>query len=102
MSDVQRAVEEILVVGEEALRGSEGATDRAVDLLVRYRKAILEEASAPALSRTEAVELAIKHVEKLATNARGYQDQNGSLAAKTQAVEAFVRLLLGEPSSSRE
>ncbi|WP_108934500.1 hypothetical protein [Streptomyces ardesiacus] len=107
------ALEETLVAGEETLRGRHGATDRAVELLVRYRAAIAEEVTAalgkedpnpptPAgMARAEAVETAIKHVEKMSTNARGYQ--NGTnLAAKTQAVATFVELLMGEGTSSRE
>jgi hypothetical protein len=64
-------------------------------------KARLEVPAPAGMSRQEAVALAIQHVEKMATNARGYQDGN-SLATKTQAVSTFVELLLGETSSSRE
>ncbi|MFD5308167.1 hypothetical protein [Streptomyces ardesiacus] len=70
------------------------ATDKALD--------VAKEREAPAgMSRAEAVETAIKHVEKMSTNARGYQDGT-NLAAKTQAVATFVELLMGEGTSSRE
>ncbi|MFE0447359.1 hypothetical protein [Streptomyces fungicidicus] len=111
MSALER-LEEDLVTLEIYLRGTEGATDRAVETILRVREEITEEVQgkecpgpcvpAPAgMSRQEAVALAIQHVEKMATNARGYQNGDG-LSAKTQAVATFVELLLGETTSSRE
>ncbi|GAA2609789.1 hypothetical protein SMC26_39570 [Actinomadura fulvescens] len=49
------------------------------------------------MTRVEALEIARKHVESLATNSRGYQD-GVKLADKVAAVETFARFLMeGEP-----
>lgn len=45
--------------------------------------------------RLDALRVAREHVEKLATNARGYQD-GVSLRDKVNAVERLARFLMGE------
>lgn len=45
------------------------------------------------MNRTEALDIASKHVEKLSTNARGYQD-GVNLAGKVAAVETLARFLM--------
>jgi len=45
------------------------------------------------MTRAEALALAREHVEKMATNARGYQD-GVKFADKVDAVERFARFLL--------
>ncbi|AVO22287.1 hypothetical protein PBI_NESBITT_30 [Streptomyces phage Nesbitt] len=93
-------------VAEALALAGPGGKDRLADLitaLLMYTEdlAKLQAATTESARRQEAVETAIKHVERMATNARGYQDGN-SLAAKTQAVATFVKLLMGETTSSRE
>ncbi|AUG87102.1 hypothetical protein HOS57_gp30 [Streptomyces phage AbbeyMikolon] len=93
-------------VAEALALAGPGGKDRLADLitaLVVYTEDLgkLQAATSESVRRQEAVETAIKHVEKLATNARGYQDGT-NLAAKTQAVAVFVNLLMGKPTTSRE
>ncbi|MGW1547508.1 hypothetical protein [Streptomyces sp. NPDC002346] len=49
----------------------------------------------PAMTRTEALQLAREHVEAMSTNARGFQD-GVKLSDKVQAMDAFARFLMGE------
>ncbi|MEV4037711.1 hypothetical protein [Streptomyces umbrinus] len=55
----------------------------------------MEEMTAPAVSRVDALSVAREHVEAMATNACGYQD-GVKLSDKAQAIDAFARFLLGE------
>lgn len=45
------------------------------------------------MTHAEALTIAREHVEKMATNARGYQD-GATLAGKVAAVETFARFLM--------
>lgn len=50
------------------------------------------------MTREEALAKATEHVDKLATNARGYQD-GVKFTDKVEAVEKLARFLMGEPDS---
>lgn len=53
------------------------------------------------MTHAEALTIAREHVEKMATNARGYQD-GATLAGKVAAVETFARFLMeGAPDEIR-
>ncbi|MGW3072761.1 hypothetical protein [Kitasatospora sp. NPDC001132] len=47
------------------------------------------------MTRAEAMQIAILHVEKLSTSQRGYQD-GVKLAERVAAVERIARFLIGE------
>jgi hypothetical protein len=47
------------------------------------------------MTREQALDMAIKHVEAMVTNARGYQD-GVTLPQKVDAVERFAALLIAE------
>ncbi|MER5894755.1 hypothetical protein [Streptomyces sp. NPDC001876] len=50
------------------------------------------------MTREEALNKATEHVNKLATNARGYQDV--TLNNKVDAVERLARFLIGEEDAN--
>ena len=78
-----------LVWLEEYNHGREGATDRAVDPISRYRA----ETMPAGISRADALRIAREHVEAMSTS--GYQDAV-KLPDKVAAVERFARFLMGE------
>lgn len=52
------------------------------------------------MDRKEALDLAVKHVDTLSKNSRGYADGN-NLPERAAAVERFARFLMGESRDDR-
>jgi hypothetical protein len=50
---------------------------------------------APPITRTQALEIGIAHVTKVATNARGFMD-GASFRERAEFAERYARFLIGE------